>query len=66
MEKRWEIAEYAYKNCAMYNQLIEKFSGLSWEELPIIEKDTILHSDYIIANDYLVKDYNDELINLFT
>lgn len=77
IKRRWEMAEYAYRNSSFYIKLARernlrvgelKYSNeQSWGSIPVIHKGMFIENpDSMISNEYIVKDFANELIDSFT
>lgn len=73
-ESKWEIAKYAYQNSSFYSRIAEEnhidtenLHNMDWESIPVIHKGMLFgRVDSLITNEYIVRDYMEELISLFT
>lgn len=61
MNRRWEIARYAYENVALYRERCEKNSDIKkmlelekWESIPLVEKrDIVFSGSKAISDEYI-------------
>lgn len=66
------MAKYAYEKCEFYKKVrddcrIKEGDKLCWEDIPIVNKTMIqTYNRNILSEDYLVKQYKNELISIST
>ncbi len=72
--KKWAIVKYAYENSYFYKKAIQGterisdiFAAKKWDELPVIRKEMFIENpSSLLSDDYVVADYQNELVTLFT